>query len=294
MGKQAWGAQRSARDQWVSAVERVLARTSMGVAIVVGFYVAVELWGGFDDHLHGSLADWYGYMNATHYFLRTGEFYWPFQLTGHPYDVIRMGGQLYPPVILYLLIPFTVLPSFLWWVIPIGITAGAIVALRPARWTWPLLTLAFIAPRTGTLIWFGNPGMWVVAAMSLGALFRWPAVLVLLKPSLAPFALLGIRRRGWWILLGLGVLASLPLLRLWVQYPSVIANSGVDPLYSLSEAVPMCLPLIALAGRDGRTFAQLLGELQQRAAAVTGRLPRAPRDHAPEAVVSGGAESRPA
>ena len=259
---------RDGRSRWGAAIERILIRASVGVSIVVGLYIAVEFWGGLDNHLHGSLADWYGYMNATHYFLRTGQFYWPFQVTGHHYDVIKAGGQLYPPVILYLLVPFTVLPAFLWWAIPIGITAGTIVILRPARWTWPLLMLAFVAPRTGSIIWFGNPGMWIVAAMSLGALFRWPSALVLLKPSLAPFALLGIRHRGWWALVGLGLLASLPLLHLWEQYPSVVLNSGVDPLYSLSEAAPMCLPLIALAGRRGRSF----GELRRQAAADARRL----------------------
>ena len=62
----------------------------------------------------------------------------------------------------------------------------------------------------------------------------WPLTLVLLKPSLAPFALPGIHRRSWWIVLGLMGLAILPFWELALLYPQVILDSrGGGLLYSV-------------------------------------------------------------
>jgi hypothetical protein len=219
--------------------------------------IAVGLWGGLDNHLHGSLSDWYGYIAATRHWMATGQFYAAFQLSGQPYDARRLGGQLYPPIILYLLVPFTVLPAFLWWAIPIGVTVGVVAYHRPARWTWPFLAFALCWGRTATLVWFGNPGMWVVAAVAAGTVWQWPSVLVLLKPSLFPFALFGIRDRRWWLALAVFVMASLPLMSLWAQYPGVVMRSGASWSYSLGEVVPMLAPLVAWAGRGGRDLAEL-------------------------------------
>lgn len=160
--------------------------------------------------------------------------------------------MLYPPVILYLLVPFTVLPAPLWWAIPIGVTGWAVARLRPARWTWPLMALAFVYPRTGGMIWFGNPGMWIMMFVALGCLYRWPGALVLLKPSLAPFALIGIRSRGWWLVLGLLGVLSLPMLGLWADYVATLVQWHLSPIYSLPDAVPTAIPVLAALGRDGK------------------------------------------
>jgi len=59
----------------MSTVERIAARVSVGVCLVVGVYIAVELWGGLDDHRHGSLADYILYREAAAHWLATGRFY---------------------------------------------------------------------------------------------------------------------------------------------------------------------------------------------------------------------------
>jgi hypothetical protein len=38
-------------------------------------------------------------------------------------------------------------------------------------------------------------------------LWGWPALAVALKPTLLPFALIGARRRSWWLVAGLGLVA---------------------------------------------------------------------------------------
>jgi hypothetical protein len=65
------------------------------------------------------------------------------------------------------------------------------------------------------------------------------------KPSLAFFALLGIRSRAWWLAVGGIALASLPLLSLWVLYPTVMRNSSAQFTYSLSNLPFFCLPIVA-------------------------------------------------
>ena len=74
----------------------------------------------------------------------------------------------------------------------------------------------------------------------------WPSTLVLLKPSLFPFALIGLRRRAWWAQLGLLGLLSLPVLYLTLIYPRVILDSrGGGLLYSLDDVPLLLLPVIA-------------------------------------------------
>ena len=69
---------------------------------------------------------------------------------------------------------------------------------------------------------FGNPSMWIVAAIAAGTVSRWPFVLVLLKPTFAPIALLGIRHRSWWIAAGLLLLASIPFGKVWLDWFAVV------------------------------------------------------------------------
>ena len=90
--------------------------------------------------------------------------------------------------------------------------------------------------------------MWMVAAEAAGFLLGWPAVLVFLKPTLAPFALAGAWHRSWWIALGLLLLANLALLPLWGQWVTVITNSGLGAGYSLYQLPLMAVPFVAWLG----------------------------------------------
>ncbi len=198
------------------------------------------------------------YRDVAVRWLGGGPFYEPYQLTG-PYE-IRAGDVLYPPVGLWLFVPFAVLPAavgaILWWGIPVAVTAWAIRRLRPRPEVWPLLALCIAWPTTLLKSWTGNPVIWSMAAMALGVVFAWPAVLVLVKPSLAPFAMFGARHRSWWIAAAVFGLLCLPFGSLWGDWlASVVNTRGGGLLYSSLEVPMLLLPLIAWLGRRDRVSA---------------------------------------
>ena len=173
-----------------------------------------------------------------------------YQITGS--DTTGGGDILYPPVILWLLVPFTVLPELLWWTIPAAAFGWAIWRLHPARWAWPLLALGAALPFNLDVLVRGNPVIWIAAALAVGCIVTGPAVLVLLKPSLFPFALMGANRRRWWIALGLLALAGLPFGFLWIDWIHALLNSDGSLLYSVREVQVLAIPLLTWAARDGR------------------------------------------
>lgn len=208
------------------------------------------------------------YRAAATRWLGGGPFYEPYQFAG-PYE-IRAGDILYPPVGLWLFAPFalasggTAAPALglgaavaavAWWLVPLGVTAWVIVALRPRPMAWPLLALCLANPTTLLKIWTGNPVMWSMAAMALAVVgpSRFAAPFVLLKASLAPFALFGVwgrGRRSWWA--GAAVLAvlSLPFGGMWAEWVTSVLNSrGGGVLYSSLEVPILLLPLVAWAAR---------------------------------------------
>jgi hypothetical protein len=190
------------------------------------------------------------YFDAANRWLADGTWYLPRQLQG-PYP-IEIGDVLYPPILLYVLLPFQVLPGVLWWVVPLALTVGAVVRIRPPRWSWPLLLLCLAWGPAMAQIVKGNPVMWVMAGLAVSITFGWPSTSVLLKPSLFPFALIGIRRRAWWLQLAVLGLLSLPVLGLTLLYPRVILDSrGGGLLYSIDDVPLLLLPVIAgvAAGR---------------------------------------------
>jgi hypothetical protein len=77
------------------------------------------------------------------------------------------------------------------------------------------------------------------------------------KPSLAFFALIGIRSRAWWIAVAGIAVASLPLLSLWLLYPTVMRNSSAQFTYSLSNLPFFCLPIVAWITSTRRGSEQL-------------------------------------
>ena len=130
-------------------------------------------------------------MDASQRLLDTGTPYCPFELAG-PY-VIGDGSRSCirrPRSLLF--IPFLWLPPILWCAIPIAIIVWAVLA--PRRRCGPgsssLAASAFAAVDLNVYV-FGNPSMWIVAAIAAGTIWRWPFVFVFAKPTFAPIALLG-------------------------------------------------------------------------------------------------------
>ena len=199
------------------------------------------------------------YRDAAARWLHGGPFFEPYQLAG-PYE-IRAGDILYPPAALWLFVPFaaaatppwSLVAMALWWAVPLAITGWVVVALRPRPVVWPLIALCLTNPTTLLKIWTGNPVMWSMAAMALAVVgsSRFTAPFVLLKPSLAPFALFGVRRLSWW--LGLAVIVVLgivPFAPMWLDWLRAVGNSrGGGLLYSALEIPLLLLPLVAWCGR---------------------------------------------
>lgn len=183
--------------------------------------------------------------------LETGALYLPHQLAG-PYNVELQVDNLYPPHALLLFVPFTVLPAILWWAIPVAVIAYALVWLRPAIWSWPVIAALVIWPKTLVGLIWGNTDMWVVAAIAAGIRWGWPAVVVTVKPVFAPFALIGFRRRSWWIAgMGLGV-SGLIMLPLWLDYAKAVGNMWLPADYSLRSVPTMLIPIVAWLARTPR------------------------------------------
>jgi hypothetical protein len=167
------------------------------------------------------------------------------QLAG-PYPVTD-GAILYPPPIVALMAPFLVLPAALFWIVPLATIVGVVVRHRPAAWSWPLLALGLAYPVTSLKLVHGNPVMWIAAAVALATLTAGPAVFALLKPTLAPFALLGAPRRNWWIALAVAAAVAIVFAPLWPDYLAVLSNARYEKgaLYSLDEVPFVLIPIVA-------------------------------------------------
>ena len=225
----------------------------VGLTVVLLALAALEAVALFQviDAQHAIGADLRYYQMVAQRWLDTGVYYTPRQLTG-PYDVQTLVDNLYPPHALYLFLPFLVLPDILWWILPLGVIAYVVSWCRPAMWVWPVLALILVFPKTPNQILYGNTDIWVTAAIAGGVRWAWPSVLVTFKPSLAFFALIGIRARSWWIAAGLLILLSLPLLPLWLDYPTVMTNSTAKFWYSFGNLPFFVLPIVAFLASTRR------------------------------------------
>lgn len=195
-------------------------------------------------------------MRGARGWLSGDGFYPADQLTGawvyHQGEPAFLPPILYPPDALLLFVPFTYLPAFLWWAVPIGFTSWALVQLQPHPAAWLGIILLLGLPESREPIFWGNPVIWAVAAEAGGFLYGWPGVLVLIKPTLAPFALAGAPSRSWLIALGALVLVNLALLPMWFQWVTVIQGSSLSADYSFSQYPLMAIPLVAWLAGDRR------------------------------------------
>ncbi|MGZ8528419.1 MAG: hypothetical protein ACXWWR_06445, partial [Candidatus Limnocylindrales bacterium] len=218
------------------------------------------------------------YRSVGQRWLDSGVYYLPRQLSG-PYVVQPDVDMLYPPLGLLLFVPLVWLPFPLWWIVPGVIVALTLWRLRPALWTWPIMAALFAWPRGVSNLIYGNSDMWIATVICGGLLIAWPAVLVLVKPSVLPFAFIGIRHRSWWIGACLLALLSLFMLPLWGEFAVAIRNSDAEWYYSLDDMPPLFIPVIAWLGRHEVGSADL-GELGARIRAI--RLPALRRSSTPD------------
>jgi hypothetical protein len=219
----------------------------VGVAIVFGVLALAQIVLGFQQFgwRNDIGLDFSIYLQAADRFVKGESWFLARQLQG-PYDV-KMGDVLYPVTSVWLFAPFLVIPEILWWS-AVPIFFGLIISLRPAAWTWPIIAAAFVFPYTSIRFVTGNPAMWLAVFVALGFRFGFPAVAVLLKPTMAPFALVGARSRSWWVAAAVLGLLTLPGL---AQYVQVLrdANIGDSVLYPFFDVPLFFVPVVAWLGR---------------------------------------------
>jgi len=189
------------------------------------------------------------YVDATRRAVSGSFYYLPYQLQG-PYEATP-GVILYPPTFILVMLPFVVLPPFLYWALPIAAVGYATWRHKPRVVAWPAIAMCLWFPGTWVTLVAGNPTLLLVAALALGTVWDWPSVLILLKPTLGPFGLFGIWRRSWWVALGVLVLVSLPFGGMWADYVVVLLNAHhpLGLLYNLGQVPTMLLPFVVWAGR---------------------------------------------
>jgi hypothetical protein len=215
------------------------------VILVLGVLAYVRIVAGPFGDLWGY--DFGHYLDAASRWLGTGTPYLPDDVAGS-FDYSPLTF-LHPPVALLLFTPFLILPAALWWIIPLGCVAWSVWSWRPAPWSWPLLAAAVAYPRFHAMVIVGNTDLWVWAAIALGLRFGWPALAVVIKPSLALLALAGVRHRSFWLAIPIVGLACIPFGSLWLEWIAVVQNSPGDIGYSIPSLPWLVSPVIAWIAR---------------------------------------------
>jgi hypothetical protein len=230
--------------------------TAFGLTLAVSASfgaLTIVRFGAFDAK---GLVGWdlTAYLEFARRFLDTGSMYLPSQISGayigQPYWLPTAElPSLYPPHAVGLFVPFLFLPGLLWWLIPMGSVAAAITYWRPAPWSWPLVALLSLNVDTTSGVIVGNTMMWLVAFVAGGLMFGWPAVLITIKPSVIPFAILGIRDRRWWAAALIAAAVSAMMIPEWLRYGTALQNAQTTLAYSLDSVPVMLMPVIAWLAR---------------------------------------------
>lgn len=221
---------------------------ALGIAalvLLIAFSVLAAVYGG--AAARGEVGYDFGlYQRIASYWTNTGDAYFPRQFD----RAYTNAGEvnLYPPLALYLFVPFLWLPAILWWVVPMAIVAWSIWYWRPAAWSWPLLAAIAAGIPFAAGIVYGNSSLWAVAALSLA--LRWPAAAWLLawKPPLLLFALPFAVHRAWWIAAFPVLAASLPFGTLWLDWLRALQlYRGETALYAASGWILLVAPFVIRA-----------------------------------------------
>jgi hypothetical protein len=220
-----------------------------GILAAIPLEILVGFLQGRSDFAVGT--DFAVYVEAARSWTSGHGFYLARQLQG-PYP-IELGDVLYPPTTLWVFVPFTILPGALWWTVAIGLLAYVVWTWRPAMWTWPVMASGLAYGMTPLMYVRGSPVIMVAALVAAGLRWGWPGAFVLLKPSVLPFALAGIRSRGWWLtaaLVGLLTLPFLPMIPEWIR--AMVDGQGGGLLYSINDVPLLIVPVVAWLGRTPR------------------------------------------
>lgn len=250
-----------AADVGSRRLKRSLALAGLGsvlVLILMLEYAGFRLYPAFTAEKLGW--DYRTYMDAAHRFLGGGSFYTNRQLEG-PYRLTDRE-VMYPPTSIPLFALFAYLPAILWWAIPAAILAWSTIRHRPHPVGWLLIGIALISPWTLWQWWTGNPVIWAVVFCGLATHFAWFGPLVLVKPPVGPFALVGIRSRGWWVTAVICVGVAAVMLPAWPDYLLVVRNADaghVSPLYGWTDISLMCIPIVAWLARTKEASARSSG-----------------------------------
>lgn len=263
-------------QSWTSGIRlgRVLALSATGFLLLLALVELITV--GTDAARIGriglDIGYWYPYYARR--WLETGVLYYPEQLIG-PYVVSGLDF-LFPPITILVFVPFLYLPIVIWWLAPAAVLGACWRRYRPAWWTYPLLALILAWPRTIGQLVVGGSDLWVSMAVGLGVLYAWPFALVAMKPSFLPLALLGARRRAWWVSSAVLLLIALPFGTQWFNYATAIRNSGLPLTYSLYQLPVTLAPIVMWLGRT-RSAPGGVGTVSgspRRRASVTSRLSR--------------------
>ncbi len=242
----AQAARRRSDDSQV--VRRLVDPLLLGLTILIAIAgIALFVSAAFGDvgiHIWG--LDVTHYLLGTQRWIDTGSPYWPAEVAA-PFQY-SLQTFLYPPIALLLFAPFLVLPLVLWWA-PLPLVAWCLVSWRPARWTWPVIAAALAYPRLHLVIIVGNSDLWIWAAVALGLRLGWPAVLVVIKPTLLPLLAAGARHRSLYVALAVVALLCLPFGSLWIEWFHVAVNAPAGLFYSIGSLPFLLMPVLAFAAR---------------------------------------------
>jgi hypothetical protein len=221
--------------------------------VLAGAFLACligEIWYGLGHDWFTGFNDYDHSMGVARRWLADGSYFLPVQLAG-PHEW-HWGEVLYPPVALWLFVPFSFLPMASWFAVPLIVIAAGFRRLRPAPWALAVMALLLCEPVAMVEVASGNPVIWFMAIEFAALAWRLPASLGLFKPSLLPFALAGIHTRRWWAAVGLLVLLSLPFFQLTLTWVRVVldTNGRGGLLYNVHEFTYALIPYIAWLGSD--------------------------------------------
>lgn len=239
---------------WVRTQQRRFILVVTGVIAVLTIWEFTYWWAHFSSRSEVG-QDWEFYVSIGQRWLETGVLYGDRQLSGSPYHVLVNVDNLYPPTAILLFAPFAILPAvvsvLVWWIVPIAVVVLAVFRLRPRLWVWPLIAACMLWPRTlGSLI-VGNSDLWSAGFVAGGILWGWPGVAGMFKPSLAPFALAGARRRSWWLAAAGLTVVSLPFLVTgdWADYMVAVLNWDLAWDRAILNIPMLMIPVLAWLGR---------------------------------------------
>lgn len=222
------------RPIWIGIAGLLLVAFAVELVVLYRIIDEQRAIGGDLDFFRGVAQRW----------LDTGVYYTDRELSG-PFIVQTQVDNIYPPSALLLFVPFVFLPAVLWWVIPLGLIAYVVWWCRPVAWALPVLALLVAFPKTPAVILYGNSDIWAVAFAAAGIRWAWPAVLASFKPSVGFLAIPGIGTRRWWVAAAIFAAVNVPLVGLWLDYPTVLMNSDANLARGLGNLPFFALPFVA-------------------------------------------------